>query len=128
LRNCDLAYPLPLRHSSSPDVLLFFVTCSRSPRDTPSFPTRRSSDLEDAHEPAEAVRAYDQVLKLRAKDPEAVAGRKRLGVLRSKDRKSTRLNSSHVAISYAVFCLKKKNKNMNSTMAFTLANNLTSLP
>src|SRR5437660_4117338 len=30
------------------------------------------------------------------------------------DRKSTRLNSSHVAISYAVFCLKKKNKQPNS--------------
>src|SRR5690554_4161604 len=29
------------------------------------------------------------------------------------DRKSTRLNSSHVRISYAVFCLKKKNKNYN---------------
>src|SRR5690625_6122859 len=29
----------------------------------------------------------------------------------NKDRKSTRLNSSHVAISYAVFCLKKKKKN-----------------
>src|SRR5699024_11714440 len=28
-----------------------------------------------------------------------------------KDRKSTRLNSSHVSISYAVFCLKKKKKN-----------------
>src|SRR5690625_6147389 len=28
------------------------------------------------------------------------------------DRKSTRLNSSHVAISYAVFCLKKKNQYM----------------
>src|SRR5690606_42095822 len=28
-----------------------------------------------------------------------------------KDRKSTRLNSSHVKISYAVFCLKKKRKN-----------------
>src|SRR5215208_7295335 len=28
----------------------------------------------------------------------------------SRDRKSTRLNSSHVAISYAVFCLKKKKK------------------
>src|SRR5437660_5300907 len=28
------------------------------------------------------------------------------------DRKSTRLNSSHVAISYAVFCLKKKKTNM----------------
>src|SRR5699024_12081959 len=27
-----------------------------------------------------------------------------------EDRKSTRLNSSHVSISYAVFCLKKKNK------------------
>src|SRR5690625_6107058 len=31
-------------------------------------------------------------------------------VLASEDRKSTRLNSSHVAISYAVFCLKKKKK------------------
>src|SRR5438132_8909937 len=29
---------------------------------------------------------------------------------RSKDRKSTRLNSSHTVISYAVFCLKKKKK------------------
>src|SRR5436305_7619187 len=29
------------------------------------------------------------------------------------DRKSTRLNSSHVRISYAVFCLKKKKKNHN---------------
>src|SRR5690625_4960905 len=32
----------------------------------------------------------------------------RIGVLDDRDRKSTRLNSSHVAISYAVFCLKKK--------------------
>src|SRR5699024_4182929 len=31
------------------------------------------------------------------------------------DRKSTRLNSSHVSISYAVFCLKKKNKKNHST-------------
>src|SRR5690554_7727002 len=30
-------------------------------------------------------------------------------ILARKDRKSTRLNSSHVRISYAVFCLKKKN-------------------
>src|SRR5207249_12005824 len=29
---------------------------------------------------------------------------------RRRDRKSTRLNSSHVSISYAVFCLKKKNR------------------
>src|SRR5438034_8593895 len=37
------------------------------------------------------------------------------GVLRAceapRDRKSTRLNSSHTVISYAVFCLKKKKKN-----------------
>src|SRR5436305_2411442 len=32
------------------------------------------------------------------------------GEKRSRDRKSTRLNSSHVRISYAVFCLKKKKK------------------
>src|SRR5690606_41369537 len=31
------------------------------------------------------------------------------------DRKSTRLNSSHVKISYAVFCLKKKTKNKKQT-------------
>src|SRR5437868_8821135 len=31
---------------------------------------------------------------------------------RRADRKSTRLNSSHVSISYAVFCLKKKKKNI----------------
>src|SRR5690625_4259010 len=32
------------------------------------------------------------------------------------DRKSTRLNSSHVAISYAVFCLKKKNRNIHDAL------------
>src|SRR5262245_63972377 len=31
--------------------------------------------------------------------------------LRDQDRKSTRLNSSHLGISYAVFCLKKKKRN-----------------
>src|SRR5260221_14763975 len=34
----------------------------------------------------------------------------------SRDRKSTRLNSSHTVISYAVFCLKKK-KNNNSPLS-----------
>src|SRR5699024_11613797 len=33
---------------------------------------------------------------------------------KSIDRKSTRLNSSHVSISYAVFCLKKKKKNLHN--------------
>src|SRR5690349_22883811 len=37
----------------------------------------------------------------------------------SKDRKSTRLNSSHVEISYAVFCLKKKKKKKKSFRAIT---------
>src|SRR5207249_7815515 len=36
------------------------------------------------------------------------AGRKKRRYRRALDRKSTRLNSSHVSISYAVFCLKKK--------------------
>src|SRR5690625_6694823 len=35
--------------------------------------------------------------------------------LEIKDRKSTRLNSSHVANSYAVFCLKKKNNTIKNT-------------
>src|SRR5690606_40663522 len=36
----------------------------------------------------------------------------------NEDRKSTRLNSSHVKISYAVFCLKKKNTNTVKTVSF----------
>src|SRR5438477_9403366 len=37
-----------------------------------------------------------------------------MGHLRNRlDRKSTRLNSSHMSISYAVFCLKKKKKQKN---------------
>src|SRR5690625_6154915 len=43
----------------------------------------------------------------RIDDSDVVSERKQL---RSEDRKSTRLNSSHVAISYAVFCLKKTNR------------------
>src|SRR3712207_8246183 len=36
------------------------------------------------------------------------------GLLEDEDRKSTRLNSSHANISYAVFCLKKKNYNIST--------------
>src|SRR5690349_23487672 len=42
--------------------------------------------------------------------------------VRHPDRKSTRLNSSHVEISYAVFCLKKKKKNNNRTHETALTN------
>src|ERR1039458_9916221 len=38
----------------------------------------------------------------------------------SRDRKSTRLNSSHLGISYAVFCLKKKNLTQTEKVAKTL--------
>src|SRR2546430_7401957 len=53
----------------------------------------------------------------------ALKARSRTGVviystygLNIADRKSTRLNSSHSQISYAVFCLKKKNKNKQATL------------
>src|SRR5690242_21078823 len=39
-----------------------------------------------------------------------------------EDRKSTRLNSSHMSISYAVFCLKKKNKTTTNPMSLTISN------
>src|SRR5688572_32193047 len=73
----------------------------RPPRST-LFPTRRSSDL---LLPREALRGGEDVRGTRVHDrseglePEADHG---------EDRKSTRLNSSHSQISYAVFCLKKK--------------------
>src|SRR5256885_8355778 len=41
--------------------------------------------------------------------------------LQRLDRKSTRLNSSHLVISYAVFCLKKKNKTMSPIMCPSLS-------
>src|SRR5699024_11666666 len=94
--------------------------------DLHSFPTRRSSDLlpqaaylaglpqspsaytpfvntgglksEDGLEPG--INRMKSVLK-RMYDAEFIN--------EDEDRKSTRLNSSHVSISYAVFCLKKKN-------------------
>src|SRR3712207_8255404 len=46
-----------------------------------------------------------------ARDAQAVGARRRRvpAVPPAQDRKSTRLNSSHANISYAVFCLKKKN-------------------
>src|SRR5437868_11614678 len=47
----------------------------------------------------------------RLKDGEIVErGPYGVAAIDAGDRKSTRLNSSHVSISYAVFCLKKKNK------------------
>src|SRR5690606_41728544 len=79
---------------------MFFFQCYPAHRDLHSFPTRRSSDLHR--------RRPVRLRRLRAS-----AGTHR-ACTRTRpartDRKSTRLNSSHVKISYAVFCLKKKNK------------------
>src|SRR5437868_9003975 len=86
-----------------------------------SFPTRRSSDLSILNSPPGAIRR-DFATNLGRKEERAghahqMVGRGKLSHAapslagRGKyllDRKSTRLNSSHVSISYAVFCLKKK--------------------
>src|SRR5262245_64605650 len=47
---------------------------------------------------------------LRAHAHRGYPGRSRIRLAGREDRKSTRLNSSHLGISYAVFCLKKKTK------------------
>src|SRR5690349_24081082 len=59
---------------------------------------------------AQAVERVEQEMRieLRLQQPQ-LRGAQRLAELRL-DRKSTRLNSSHVETSYAVFCLKKKKK------------------
>src|SRR5438874_9904424 len=84
-------------------------------------PTRRSSDLieERVREAVEAL-----AVDVRA---EVAVGADRLDLLvpgeqevdLEQDRKSTRLNSSHVEISYAVFCLKKKTRTINRHTSFT---------
>src|SRR5699024_11217627 len=89
--------------------------------DLHSFPTRRSSDLRPAtvgarYRPGPA--AYRSGV---AADPAGTLVQPPIGSVSPRpsyaadwwlDRKSTRLNSSHVSISYAVFCLKKKNNYM----------------
>src|SRR5205085_12484281 len=91
--------------------LLFFFLCSGHHRDLHSFPTRRSSDLDGAGGGGDGVHPR---LVHRAPDPGGrLAGLRQVAWgrdLRGVDRKSTRLNSSHSQISYAVFCLKKKKK------------------
>src|SRR5258705_5452293 len=73
----------------------FFLMIRRPPRST-LFPytTLFRSD----------VRVLDRAGELRLRHGVAGVGDQRAAV----DRKSTRLNSSHLGISYAVFCLKKK--------------------
>src|SRR5205085_6429202 len=108
--------------------LLLSSSCSAPPRSLPSFPTRRSSDLDFRPDylfirTALSDLGSPQVLAMTAtatpemmhevaaqlgRDPCAVNTGVAVAVIASTDRKSTRLNSSHSQISYAVFCLKKK--------------------
>src|SRR5207248_9588904 len=77
-----------------------------------SFPTRRSSDLllgerVQRDRPADGRRSLsdrsaDDVVSAAQRPPDPWS------IRTDPDRKSTRLNSSHRTISYAVFCLKKK--------------------
>src|SRR5688572_6909826 len=61
-----------------------------------------------------SVSAYSNVSLVRHLAPLMRQGGSFLSLTYMADRKSTRLNSSHSQISYAVFCLKKKNKNTRS--------------
>src|SRR5438552_9844264 len=84
-------------------------------RDLHSFPTRRSSDLRgngDGRPVGNAHRGVSLGEPRRAEDPARLRRGRAAPAhpVTRRDRKSTRLNSSHQIISYAVFCLKKKKK------------------
>src|SRR5207247_10188506 len=98
----------------------FFVYCSGAHRALHSFPTRRSSDL---GRPSARPAGPGGIVFVCSGHGSQWAGMTRSllqtePVFRARleecaaaiDRKSTRLNSSHEWISYAVFCLKKKKK------------------
>src|SRR3712207_8724255 len=87
-------------------VIFFFLMIRRPPRST-LFPYTTLFRSKLDHEPAPLVRERGVALELLE---ERVRVARRAGGHERRDRKSTRLNSSHANISYAVFCLKKKNK------------------
>src|SRR5438309_5338380 len=84
-------------------MVLFFLLIRRRPPRSTLFPytTLFRSDLDAAAEP----QPLDHPAERRGLGRLELVHRK-IGI---QDRKSTRLNSSHSSISYAVFCLKKKN-------------------
>src|SRR5207245_9469736 len=82
-----------------------FLSRFGRPRDLHSFPTRRSSDLRFYASIAAAIQQGEKNNEIFSYDGPCARRRVHTKIL---DRKSTRLNSSHGSISYAVFCLKKK--------------------
>src|SRR5437588_2224759 len=93
-------YPLSL-HDALP------ISQDRGPRDrSPVAPPDRAAAGRQRHrDPDRGGRAALAVLR---EEPRSVLRPARLHREGPLDRKSTRLNSSHTVISYAVFCLKKK--------------------
>src|SRR5205807_8555337 len=97
-----------------PRTPIFFFNASGDRRGLHSFPTRRSSDLSRLESFfVETTRDEPDAHVLVDVETVDVADDDRF--LRDEyiDRKSTRLNSSHLVISYAVFCLKKKQVNID---------------
>src|SRR5688572_31457986 len=85
-----------------------FFTCYADPRDPHSFPTRRSSDLRPRYRKVNPSDAPILIITLRS---QTVPTSEIYEIANRSE--GTRLNSSHSQISYAVFCLKKKNKSKN---------------
>src|SRR3712207_8658747 len=86
-------------------VFFFFLMIRRPPRST-LFPYHDALPICDR---GAILGRRPDVRRVGARGPEQPEPQ--LGTCRrALDRKSTRLNSSHANISYAVFCLKKKNK------------------
>src|SRR5439155_26841538 len=109
------------RHSSRVVLLVLFFVLRRAPPRSAPFPYttlfRSPARPETVGRSPTASRAKQ--LSTICRSVEAPAG-STTGSTRTpaQDRKSTRLNSSHVAISYAVFCLKKKNLKFISSPRF----------
>src|SRR5439155_16230869 len=97
-------------------TIIFFFFMSRRPSSPPLFPSTtlfRSSYLSPPYPSRSRREAHGRCSASSAKPiPNPYAS------LLKRDRKSTRLNSSHVAISYAVFCLKKKTHRRHTTASF----------
>src|SRR2546427_2797315 len=91
------------------DFFFFFLMIRRPPRST-LFPyTTLFRSLDPRFEYLRLGLQVDELRRLAVDRPALRIGRDRIALVH-RDRKSTRLNSSHSQISYAVFCLKKKNK------------------
>src|SRR5690349_24798406 len=108
--------PLPSKCAQrSLAALLVFFGCCFSAAETRAQDGSTEAPHADSKTAnnAEFIAAADEVLQQMSE----ITGLKLLTPLKKSlrsDRKSTRLNSSHVEISYAVFCLKKKTKKINN--------------